>query len=152
MVNVDFAAHTGKGQFPHFLSGLEIRLHGHRGSSGRARKAKLSERHHFQGAVHNNFFSPFFFLPTIKKRGVNTCACFTMPFFTFAVVLRGIKVKDLCKAAVWIFSCPGARLLSKLFFPPSWGDGEEEECIALKNSKEKNFTAASSSWDIFNPN
>lgn len=50
---------------------------------------------------------------------------------------------DLCKAAVWIFSCPGARLLSKVFLRE---DGEEEECITLRNSKEKkSFTAVSSS-------
>lgn len=29
-VNVGFAAETDEGQFPHFLSGLEIRFHGHR--------------------------------------------------------------------------------------------------------------------------
>lgn len=106
----------------------------------------LSERRHVQGAARNSQKRSFslVFLPTIKKkRGVNTCACFTLPFFTFPVVLRGIKVTDLCKAAVWIFSCPGARLLSKVFLRE---DGEEEECITLRNSKEnKSFTAVSSS-------
>lgn len=38
-VNVHFAAGTDEGQFPHFLSGLEIRFHGHRDTYGRANEA-----------------------------------------------------------------------------------------------------------------
>lgn len=36
---MDFAADTDKEQFPHFLSGLEIRFHGHRDSYGRGNEA-----------------------------------------------------------------------------------------------------------------
>lgn len=49
---------------------------------------------------------------------------------------------DLCKTAVGIFACPGARLLSEaLLPPPSPGNGEEEEYITLeKKAKEKNLS------------
>lgn len=74
-----------------------------------------------------------------------------MLFFKFAVALQGIQVTDLCKAAVQILLAPEQGFYPRLFFPPTWWDGEEEECITLEKGKgKKKITAVPSSWDIFN--
>lgn len=91
-----------------------------------------------------------------RERGVHTCACCTTLFFKFAVVLQRIQVTDLCKTAVGIFACPGARLLSEALLPPppvtrQWWRGGIHH--TWKKSKgEESFTAVPSSWDIFNQN
>lgn len=74
-----------------------------------------------------------------------------MLFFKFAVALRGIQVTDLCKAAVRIFACPGARLLSKALLPSymmGWWRGGMHH--TWKKQRKKKITAVPSSWDIFN--
>lgn len=59
---------------------------------------------------------------------------------------------DLCKTAVGIFACPGARLLSEALLPLLHEEMVKRRNIShLKKSKgEKSFTAAPSIWDIFN--
>lgn len=83
---MDFAAGIDTGLFPCFLSeknkifiDTEIDLE---------ELMKHEEGNHVLGAVHSNFFSLFFFFSPIKNQGVKTCACFAVPFFRFAVVLR----------------------------------------------------------------